>query len=189
MPGILPVSPLVDPSNYDKITIAGIDTGSLGFIVEVTGAERPYNWDVKRAAGSQGDTITYRGWSLAKPKLKFKFWTDAGIQAFYDQVTPVIAYDADKQAPKPFDIYHPKLFANLIFWLVTEKIGDLVDEGAQLWSVTVETLEYRQAKSKNATSTPEQSNSNQNGSATKPTVLDDQDREILALKKLWDQPT
>lgn len=189
--GVLTVSPLADPSNYDKCTIAGIDTSKLSdppFIVEVTGADRKYKWDVKASAGSQGQTITYRGWDLAKPKLKFKFWTDAQQRAFWTQVIPAISYDAEKSAPKPFDIYQPQLFASEIYWLVTENIGPLVHEGAQLWTVTVDALEYRQAKAKNATSTPQQANQNQNGKATKPTVQDELDVEIQRLRGEFARP-
>ncbi len=189
MAGVLTVSPLADPLNYDIITIAGITTNVPGFgVVEVTGAERKYSWDVKKSAGSQGQTITYRGWELAKPKIKFKFWQDAQIRAFFDQIVPALSYDAEKQNPKPFDVYHPKLFASLIFWLVTDNIGDLVQEAGQLWTLTVETIEYRQAKAKNATSTPEQSNSSQGGEGTKPTVADKLRREIEATDNEFKRP-
>jgi hypothetical protein len=193
--GVLTVGPIADPSNYNAVVIAGINTASLGatdtapaMVVVVTGAERKYKWDIKSSAGSQGQTITYRGWDLAKPKLKFLLWTDAQQRAFYDQIVPVISYDAEKENPKPWDIYHPKTFASQIYWLVTDSIGDLTDEGAQLWTVTVETTEYRQAKAKNATSTPQQANQNQNGKATKPTVADEQDKEIEALREEFRRP-
>jgi len=187
--GVLTVSPLGDPSNYDIITIAGITTTTeANGKVEVTGAERKFKWDVKASSGSQGQTITYRGWDLAKPKIKFSFWTDEQIRAFYESIQAPIYYDAEKEAPKPWDVYHPKLFASQIYWLVTDSIGDLIDEGGQLWTITVETLEYRQAKAKNATSTPQTSNSNQNGKATKPTVEDEQDKQIRALTRQFLSP-
>lgn len=185
MAGVLTVSPLGDPSNYDKIVAAGIT--SPGVCV-VSGADRKYDWDTKKSAGSQGTTITYRGWDLAKPKVKFYLWTDALIREFYDQLVPAFSYDADKQAPKPFDVYHPKLFANQIYWLVTTSIGDLIDEGdgKQLWTVTCEFLEYRQAKAKNATTTPSTASTGPNG--TKPTVLDEQDKEIAKLLEEYKKP-
>jgi hypothetical protein len=192
MAGVLTISPLDDPSNYNKATIAGIDTAAISspaMVVVVSGCDRKYSWDTKKSAGSQGQTITYRGWDLAKPKIKFVMWTIEQQRAFYNQIVPVLSYDADKQAPKPFDIYHPLLFACEIYWLVTESIGALVDEGNQLWTVTVETLEYKQAKAKNATTTPEQANQNQNGSATKPTAADKQDVEIERLRNEWAKPT
>lgn len=184
MAGILTVSPLENPAEYDRIVIAGVTSG----LVEVTGAERSFDWDAKKSAGSQGTTITYRGWDLATPKLKFKFWTAAQIDAFYQSIVPAIYYDADKSEPQPYDVYHPALFANQIFWLVTKKIGDLIDEGAQLWTVTVETTEYRKATAKNATATPTTANTAQNGAGTKPSVLDDQDREIQKLYEEFKKP-
>jgi len=187
--GVLTVGPIADPSNYDKATIAGIDTSKIStpaIILKVTDAARKFAWDVKKSAGSQGQTITYRGWDLAKPKIKFLLWTDAQQRAFYEQIIPALSYDAEKANPKPFDIYHPLLAANDVWWLVTESIGELVDDGGQSWSVTVETIEYRQAKAKNATSTPEQSNNNQN-SGGKPTVQDKQDAEIEKLRQRFNE--
>ncbi len=187
MAGILTVSPLADPSNYDRCVFADVTTGG---VCEVTGADRSYKWDTKRSAGSEGETITYRGWELAKPKIKFKFWTDEQISKFYSEVIPVLSFEADKQAPKAISVYHPKLFANQIFWLVTEKIGDLIDDGAQLWTVTIEFLEYRQAKAKNATTTPEQANTSPDGAAqqTKPSALRDLERERDRLLEEFKKP-
>lgn len=184
--GMLTVSPLADPGNYDVAVIAGIRSPG---ICEVTGANRKFIWDEKQTAGAQGATITYRGWALAKPKIKFKLWTDALIRQFYDEFVPALAYDATKQSPKPVDVYHPKLFANDIFWLVTQDIGDLTDEGAQLWTVTVEFLEYRQAKANNTTTTPTTANNSGTGnSATKPSVEDELDQETSRLLNEWKKP-
>jgi hypothetical protein len=183
MPGVLTVSPLADPSNYDKIVCAGITNAGICI---VTDADRKYDWDTKKSAGSQGTTITYRGWDLAKPKVKFLLWTDAMIRQFYDEFVPALSYDADKQAPKPFDVYHPKLFASQIYWMVTTNIGELTDEGNQLWTVTCEFLEYRQATAKNATTTPATATTGPN--STKPTVLDEQDKEILRLTEEFRRP-
>lgn len=189
MPGVLTVSPLENPNEYNKITLAGFTTNvSDHGVVVVTGSERKYSWDQKKTAGSQGQTITYRGWGLAKPKLQFKFWTVQQILNFWTQLVPLMYYDADKQAPKPYDVYHPKLLASEILWLVTEQIGELEDVGNQLWSVTVETLEYRQAKANNATTTPEQSNNNNGAGGTKPTVADAQDQELQRLREEFNRP-
>jgi hypothetical protein len=187
--GVLTVSPLADATNYDIITIAGITTATATHgVVKVSGAERKYDWDEKKSAGSQGQTITYRGWGLAKPKIKFQFWLDAQIRAFYDQLQAPMSYDAQKTAPKPWDVYHPQLFASQIYWLVTTNIGELLQEGAQLWSVTVETLEFRQPTSKNATATPQQSNNSENGGETKPTQAQKLQQEIEKERALWNLP-
>lgn len=189
MPAVLTVSPLENPNEYDVITVAGITTNVLtNGLVEVTGAGRKFAWDTKKSAGSQGQTTTYRGWDLAKPKLKFKFWTSAQIDAFYQSLVPPMYYDAEKTAPQPWDVYHPKLFASQIYWLTTELIGDLTQDGAQLWSITVETLEYKRATSKNATSTPKESNTDQNGGETKPTVGDRLRQQIAAERALMHLP-
>jgi hypothetical protein len=190
--GVLTVSPLENPTTYNEIVIAGITFSQADGIVEVTGAERKFSWDNKQSAGSQGSTITYRGWALAEPKLKFKFWQASQINNFYSRIVPALAYDATKTDPKPFDVYHPKTFANDIFWLVTKNIGDLVDDGAQLWTVTVETLEYRQAKAKNATSTPNTASSAGAGgsnTATKPSATEALQRAIEAERLEFMKPS
>jgi hypothetical protein len=190
--GVLTVSPLENAAAYDEITIAGVQLVQADGIVEVTGAARKYSWDAKQAPGSQGSTITYRSWQLAKPKLKFKFWQAAQINGFYQRFVPLLAYDATKTDPRPFQVYHPKLFANDIIYLVTEHLGDLEHEGAQLWTITVETLEYRQAKSVDATSTPESANTaggaDGDDSVTKPSVTRELRRLIEAERVNFNWP-
>lgn len=180
MAGLLTVSPLQNPDEYNRIVLAGTSTSGM-CLVDVTGAERPFIWDVKGAAGFQGRIITYRGWDLATPKIKFSFWESAQIDWFYSTLAPLIIHDALKLRPKPYDVYHPKLFANQIYWLVTTKLGDLIDEGAQLWTVTAETLEYRKPK-------PIISNTPEEVRTGKTTVLDEQDLEIQRLDAEFNRP-
>lgn len=165
---MLTSNPLLTPGDYDVISVAGVSSPG---VVEVTGAERPYKWDTKEAAGAQGATITYRGWDLAKPKLKFRFWRADQISEFYQSFVPLLQYDASKTSPKPVDCYHPALVASNIKSVVVTNLGQLTHEGAQLYSVTVDLLEYRPAPKVNATSTPKSAapnNTNKSSGATGP---------------------
>lgn len=185
--GILFANPLVSPEQFDFLNVAG--TISPG-VCKLEGSSRPYKWDVKDAPGSQGATETYRGWRPSEGiKFKFLMWTAAQIDEFFGTFVPLLQYDATKSNPKPINVLHPVLAANGITNIVTKEIGPLVDSGSQLWSVTVEFIEYRPAPKKNATSTPTGTNSNSKpGTGNKPTAQDEQDKEIQRLLDKARQP-
>ncbi len=190
--GVLTVGPIADPASYNRIIIAGVDTSKsdAGVIcVLEAGGGREFVWDQKQTAGAQGFTTTYRGWKPSDGiKFRFLLWTPAQQDDFYQRIYPIIKIDAEKSEPKPVDIYHPVLFANDIFWVVTDDIGPLVDEGKQLWTVTVTFREYRQAKPKNVTTTPNNANNAAGGANTKPSVTDDLQREIEAARREFEKP-
>jgi hypothetical protein len=180
-------NPLLNPEAFDVIVVAGVVNPG---IVRVSGAERVFDWDVKDAPGSQGSTITYRGWKPTDSiTLRFEFWEREQINEFYNEFVPLFYYDAAKTAPKPVDVFHPTLNANQVNSVVTKKIGPLTPEDKQLWSVTIEVLEYRPAPKKNATSTPKGSaGTDPAKAAAKPTVEDEQDRQIAALLEQAKKP-
>lgn len=152
--GQLTSNPLVSPNDYDYISIAGVLSPCP---VQITNADRPYKWDEKTTAGAQGATVTYVGWDLSKPKLKFMMWKAEQISNFFTSFLPLLQYDASKTAPKPVDVYHPLLMASDVKSLYITNIGQLTHEGAQLYTLTVDTTEYRLPKKVNATSTPKSS--------------------------------
>ncbi len=174
------VNPLRVPAFYDKLNAAGID--NPGVFILISGGSRPYKWDRKSAAGSQGATSTYRGWDVSSGiKGKFVFWEATQIDEFYDTYLPQLQYDANKQSPSPVDIFHPALNANGVTAIQVDDIGPLVDEsgGKQMWSVTIEFSEFRPAAKKNATATPNAAQAAPAGAGeTKPSVQDEIDREI-----------
>ena len=182
-------NPLVNPGAFDRISVAGVVNPGL---VRVSGGERVYDWDVKEAPGSQGSTITYRGWKISDGiSLYFFFWNREQIDSFFSQFLPLFQLDANKTAPKPVDVFHPVLNANGITSVVAKKIGQLTPEDKLGWSLTVEVLEYRPAPKKNATSTPKSSNGTAPGTgkeAGKPTAMDEQDKQIAALMEQARRP-
>lgn len=178
--GFLAANPFVRPDEYDFIVVAG--TISPGLFQLLDGANRPYKWDTKDAAGAQGATITYRGLRPSEIKTRFCFWTPDQIDTFYNSFVHLLQYDATKTKPKPVIVFHPALLANDITSLVVTNIGQLKDLGGQLWSVAVDWLEYRPAKTKNITTTPKATKpANSQNPGAKPTVLDTQDAELSAL--------
>lgn len=178
----LPSNPLVNPDDFNRVIIAS-SIISPGLASLSGGAERPYNWDVRYALGLQGAVIMYWGWKLSESiKFTFKFWTAEQINEFFTVFLPALKYDVTKKNPKPVSIYHPVLAANDIVSVVTKSIGPLVDAGSQLWTVTVEFLEYRLPKRQNVAKTPDTIETR------KPTALDAQDREIAKLLAMAAQP-
>lgn len=182
--GVLFANPLTSPEQYDFLNVAGVISPGV-FVLD--GGGRPYKWDVKDAAGTQGATETYRGLRPSESiKGKFLFWQASQIDEFYNNFVGLLHYDATKKDPKPVDVLHPALAANGITSLITIDVGPLTHEdGKQLWSVTVEFKEYRPAKKKNVTKTPVNTvpfgpPSNLAGGG-KPTAQDEQDREIERL--------
>ncbi len=183
-----PLGAGADPGAFDFCTVSGVR--SMG-ILKWSGSGRKYKWDRKDGAGSQGATLTYRGWDISEGiKFQFLMWTREQIEFCYNTFIPLLEYDATKKNPKPINIQHPVLMANNIFSVVTYEIGELVSAGQQLWSVDITFSEYRPPAKKNATSTP-------NGSATpkplsggsKPTAQDAQDAEIQRLLTEFQKPT
>ena len=182
-------NPLVNPGAYNVISVAGVVSPGL---VRVSGGERVYDLDIKEAPGSQGSTITYRGWKASDGiTLYFFFWEREQIDVFFATFLPLFQIDANKSAPKPVDVFHPVLNANQINSVLTKKIGQLTPEDKLGWSLTIEVVEYRLAPKKNATSTPKSSNGTAPGTgkaAGKPTALDEQDRQIAALMEQARRP-
>lgn len=179
-------NPLILPEQYDFLNVAGVLSPG---VFKLDGGERPYKWDIKDAAGTQGATETYRGLRPSDDiKGKFLFWTAAQIDEFFNVFVPLLHYDATKTAPKPINVLHPVLAANGITDLIVKNVGPLTHEdGKQLWSVTVEFAEYLPAQKKNATTTPTSTKTTTN-SKGKPTAQDVQDKEIERLLQQANTP-
>ncbi len=79
-------------------------------------------------------------------KGTFTFWEPGQVDEFYNSFLPIFALDALKLNPKPVSVYHPALMSNDITALVCKKIGQLVGTPQQMWSVSLEWIEYRPAR-------------------------------------------
>lgn len=149
--------PLVDPGLADVMVAAG--TQNPGVCLLMSGGDREYNWDIKQAPGTQGYTMTYRGWKAGDEiVMRFVFFEHpqgpgyvptypaSQVQSFYDDWVPLFALDARKIRPKPVAVNHPILAANDIFNVVCKKIGRMQTDGKMLWWVDMTFLEFRPPK-------------------------------------------
>jgi len=156
--GRLFANPLDSPELMNTIVVASKSFGPFADFkgkFELQDPEgRPFKWDVKDAPGTQGATITYRGSRPSKMKLAFYFWEASQITAFDENILPLFQLDATKTKVLPVDVLQALLASVDIFSVVAEKIGTYEHEGAGLWSLKIEVLEYKPASKKNATQTP-----------------------------------
>ncbi len=154
----LAANPITDPEAYNVVYFAGQPTPG---VVRVSKAPRKFRWDIKDVAGSQGQTETYNGWAATDGiEVKVLMWRASQVDDFYARIQPLLWIDATKAPASGVAIYYPSLQANQITTVNVEEISELTPEGGMLWSVSVSLVEYRPAKAKNVSSTP-------NGGATK----------------------
>lgn len=155
LPGGLPGS----PDAYNTIVVASTSFGPFGDVkgkFELQNSDgRKYKWDIKDAPGTQGATISYRGWRPSGFTAAFYFWEREQIDGFFDRILPLFWINADKTAPIPVTVLQVQLAALDVHAVVAEDISPLVYEGSGgLWSTKIKILEYRPASKKNATTTP-----------------------------------
>lgn len=134
------VNPVTSPELWDVLYVAGQPSPG---IAQVTGFSRSSDWDVKKAKGSSGASATLQGEPLAKGKAKFLLWLPAHFAAWDDFRVLLKSGQKDAKKITALDVQYPDLADLEIHSIVTEDVGQLVDEGGGLSSVTVDILEYR----------------------------------------------
>jgi hypothetical protein len=178
------LDPIQNPEAWDTIIVG--QTTSPG-ICKVSEFKRAHEFDVKKGKGTLGATITFVGRPPAKGSITFQLWTPEHF-ADWDKFRPLLKYDPTKAAVQAIDIYHPSLADIDINSVVVESIGNIVHEGQQLYSITVELLEYFPPPKSSAVSTPTGSRPRYDPSGATSTssgdpVADAQQKEIAALLK------
>jgi len=178
------VNPFTTPQDYDVVRIGGIECPG---ICEVSGFERPTEWDVKKGKGTKGGTATLSQLPPAKGSIKFLLWTSFHFEAWNAIYRAQFKYDPTKKSLNAVDIYHPSLAEIDIHSVVTESIGAVEHDGKGLYSITVKLLEYLPPPKKSATGTPSGSKSDPkksgaSGKSDDP-IADAQQREIAKLTK------
>jgi hypothetical protein len=145
------LDPISNPSFWDVVTIAGVDSPGL---CVVSKAPRAHKYDVKTGKGTKGSTTTFVGLPPADFSIKFMLWLVEHFQAWGD-FRPLLRYDpTKKKGQQAVDIFYPSLADLSIFSVVTTEIGSIVHEGKQLYSIEVSFLEYLPASKTSAVSTP-----------------------------------
>jgi hypothetical protein len=178
----------VDPFNYatqwDSIQLGGVTSPG---ICEVGEFKRGFEWDIKKGKGTLGATITFVGRPPAKGSIKFILWEAAHFVA-WDSFIPQFKYDPTKQSVQAVEIYHPSLAFIDLTQVVTENIGNVIHEGGNRFSITIELLEYFPPPAQSATSTPTMANPNTDPQANPPDPYAAEQAQIASLLSQAQKP-
>lgn len=183
------VDPISAPQVYDVIELGGLV--SPGYC-EVGEFKRKHTWDVKRGKGALGATITFVGVEPARGTIKFHLWTPAHFQQ-WEAFRTALKFNPTKKAVQPVDCWHPSLLDLDIKSLVTENIGNVMHEGGQHYTISVDFLEYLPPPKASAVSTPTGSKATGGGLSSTPanqqtSAQDEQDKQIHSLMQKAAQP-
>lgn len=181
------INPIDNPQAWDTVTIGQVQSPG---VCKVTGFKRQNEWDIKKGKGTLGATTTYVGKPPAKGSITFQLWT-AFHFAEWDEFRPLLKYDPTKKAVQAVDIYHPSLADIDLNSVIVENIGAIEHEGQQLYTITVDFIEYFPAPKKSAVGTPTSSSTTQKGTtpgSPPDPIADAQQKEIAALLKKASEP-
>jgi len=183
------LNPIDNPQDWDVIRIGGVTSPG---VCSVSDFKSKHEWDVKKGKGTYGATLTYVGRPPCQGTIKFKLWTPAHFIA-WASFRDLFNYIPDRKAVTPIDIYHPALADVGLNSVVCEGVGQVVHEGEQLYSITVELIEYFPSPKANITATPAGSkskapNPNSPVGASDDPVADAQQKVVAALLNKAGQP-
>lgn len=120
----------------------------------IHGFERETGWDKKKGKGAGGATLTMTTWPPAEGSITSWFYGKGQIPAWED-FTAILEYHSDKVANTPSaSIEHPALQINDITAVVVHKVGIVRHLGRQLYSVTVDYIEWLPPPPATIVSTP-----------------------------------
>lgn len=176
-------SPIARPDLWDVVYVGGIASPGIAH-VSTPGID--YKWDKKKGPGIQKRTMTFRGQDGSDVKIKFDLWEEEHFK-LWETYQGFFELDPTKTAVKAISVIHPKLVFLKIFNLVTEKIGEIKEEGRGLYSVTVELSEYAPPPKVNVTKTP---TGVRQGTTTveRVTIESENDRRLALLRAKAAQP-
>jgi hypothetical protein len=143
-------NPIDNAEDCDHFVIAGIVTPGR---CEVGEFKRVVEWDTKTGKGTAGATETVKGLPPAKGSVKFSAWTSAHFAA-WDELLPLLKYDPTKKTKQANIVYHPFLDDIDVSSVNIESIGSWVHEGGQLYTRTIDMLEFAPAVVASAVATP-----------------------------------
>lgn len=186
-------SSAVDPINFPQVWDAVFVGGQFSpGVCQLSGFKRAFQFDVKKGKGALGATVTFVQRPPAEGTIKFLLWLPFHFGQ-WDQFRPLLKYDPTKKAVQAIDIYHPSLNDLEITSVVCKSIGAIEHEGNQLYSITVEVLEYFPPPKASAVSTPSTSTGTSPGGSSSPgtqppNAQDAQQKEIADLLKQAQAP-
>lgn len=136
-------NPLRTPTPFDSFTIGGIKTPGKGLI---SGASRPYDWDVQQAQGNQGATITRKGAGLAVFTVKLRLWKPEHFPQWEALTARLIAAAERLPDPEALDITAGPIAHLKIRSVVPKNIGQLEEGAGGEWFGSFELHEYRKRR-------------------------------------------
>jgi hypothetical protein len=127
-----------NPGEWDSLEINGILFEETK--VEVDG-DFGNDFDIKKAPGADGATLTNKGVEPIKPSIKWVLWTEEHWEAYGALLNEV--YPKPGKTPLPLlDVYHPQLqlLSKSRFRLV--RVHTLKQVGPQMMEARFDLLEY-----------------------------------------------
>lgn len=129
------------PDQYDAIML-GSDTFVIFSPTRVRiDGELSVKFDVKEAPGTDGASITYRGYTPAKVDVTWALYTEDMLRDF-ESLLPDIRPKPGKTAPKPIEIVHPQLALYNLHKFFVEKMPLLKKAGSGIYDVTLSCVEF-----------------------------------------------
>lgn len=186
-------APTIATAVHETFIVCGIAAPG---IATVTGAERPYKWDVKDAKGNSGATTTYQGEGVVKCKVELHLWKDGTDPtdptdhfAEWDSFRELLQSGMKEKKLRALDVLHPALVDVDVYAAGVERIGQLVPKGGGLWSVTFDLVEYKPPKkaggtpsgAKGAMQPGSGGGGGADGAKNAPSAKDEQDKELEKL--------
>lgn len=145
------VNPIVTPEAYNYAKLGGVRTPGVIPKGGVSGFKRSTEWEVKKGKGATGATVTDAGDSLVEGSIKMLLWRADDPDDFADWDAFREMLRAARKKGTALDIEHPDINDLECNSVVIKNIGQRVDEGKGLSSVTIEVIEYRKAKPQGGT--------------------------------------
>lgn len=113
----------------------------------LTSADKQFGWQIQQGYGLSGAVVFPKGDELVIPKFKGEFWAQADCLIFKQIRSTLLVKPAITPggflSVAALGIDHPELKALGVVSVVVGKVTPLIDEGAGLWTCTIDFLQYR----------------------------------------------
>lgn len=117
IPGLTP-SPWANSTLWNTLYISGLPWWGR---VEIRGAARAYQWDIKHSPGQEGYFETYRGRPHKPFIIRLFIWTDSMYSYWTNVFSKLLTYIGPLSPP--LAVYHPSLQNLLITGIVVDELG------------------------------------------------------------------
>jgi hypothetical protein len=139
------LSPMTSPGAYDTLELGGMTVPGQPI---VSGFPIVVEWDVKAGAGVDGGTTTLKGRKPAEGTVKVQFfepwhfdtwdWIDKALRSTMGEAPTV----------QGLPIEHPTTRRAGVSAVVCKRLGPVVHQGGQLYTIEFDLLEFRPPRDK-----------------------------------------